>query len=281
LITFEERTVDANGVRFFVREAGSGDPILLLHGFPQTGECWRGVAEILASKHRVIAPDLPGFGRSGRPLAFDAAEVADELASFLDAVGAKRATIVGHDWGGSFAFALALAHPECVERLVVTNAPFRKLDLKRGFHFLAFNVPLLPELAFRLAGDRIVPFVLRAGSARKDAFAGDAVRPYVEAYRSSANVSSALAYYRTVTRRVIARTLRIRGAPSGHGRRIEAPTLVVWGMRDPALPAGVLESIERDIPHAKTIRLDDVGHFVPDEAPVALASAIESFIAGD
>jgi pimeloyl-ACP methyl ester carboxylesterase len=281
MITFDERTVVVNGVRFFVREAGIGDPIVLLHGFPQTGECWRGTAEILSKNHRVIAPDLPGFGRSGKPRSFDAAEVADELAAFLDAVGAKGATIVGHDWGGSFAFALALAHPEAFGRLVVVNAPFRKLDLKRGFHFLAFNIPLVPELAFRLAGDRIVPFVLRAASARKDAFAGDAVRPYVEAYRSSENVSSALAYYRTVTRRVIARTLRLGGRPSAEGRRIECPTLIVWGMRDPALPEGVLASIEHDIPHAKTIRLDDVGHFVPDEAPVALASAIESFIAAD
>jgi epoxide hydrolase 4 len=281
VISFEERTVVANGVRIFTREAGAGDPIVLLHGFPQTGDCWRGVAEVLAKKHRVIAPDLPGFGRSGRPASYDAAEVADELAAFCDVAGAKRATIVGHDWGGSFAFALALAHPEHVGRLVVVNAPFRKLDLKRGFHFLAFNVPVLPELAFRVAGDRLVRFILHAGSARKDAFVADATRPYVDAYRSMDNVSSALSFYRTVTRRVIAQRLRPRGAGAGAGRRIEAPTLIVWGMRDPALPESVLESIERDIPQATTVRLDDVGHFVPDEAPVALASAIESFITGD
>jgi len=276
-----ERTVDAGGVRFFVREAGpaDGEAIVLLHGFPQTGECWSRVASTLAVTHRVIVPDLPGFGRSSRPASYDAVAVADDLAALLDATDVKRATIVGHDWGGSLAFALALAHPERVSRLVVTNAPFRKLDLKHGFHFLAFNIPVLPEVAFRLAGDRIVTFMLRAGSARKEVFTEEAIRPYLEAYRSSANVSSALSYYRTVTRRVIGRRVRLGSSPAtGGGRRIEAPTLIVWGMRDPALPPNVLESIERDVPQAKVVRLEDVGHFVPDEAPGELAAAIESFI---
>jgi pimeloyl-ACP methyl ester carboxylesterase len=275
----KERTVDAGGVSFLVRSAGDGDPVLLLHGFPQTGDCWHRVAESLSVRHRVIVPDLPGFGRSSSPPSYDAAAVAGTLGALLDAVDAPRATIVGHDWGGSLSFALALAHPERVERLVVTNAPFRKLDLKRGFHFLAFNIPMLPEVAFRLAGDRLVTFMLRAGSARKEVMHDDAVRPYVEAYRTGANVTSAMSYYRTVTRSVIARRFRRGPSSDGPPRRIAAPTLIVWGMRDPALPASVLESIERDIPQARVVRLDDVGHFVPDEAPEELARAIEDFIA--
>ncbi len=277
-MTIDERTIDAGGVRFFVRERGTGDPILLLHGFPQTGECWRRVAELLSESHRVIVPDLPGFGRSSAPPAYDAATVADILADLLDAAGAKRATIVGHDWGGSLAFAMALAHPERVEKLVVTNAPFRKLDLRRGFHFLAFNLPVVPELAFRMAGDRLVTFMLRAGSARKEAFADDAIRPYVEAYRDPAAVRSALAYYRTLTRKVIARRLRPKGTPST-ARRIEAPTLLVWGMRDPALPPSLLQGILHDIPQAHAVRLAGVGHFVPEEAPKELAREIASFLA--
>jgi pimeloyl-ACP methyl ester carboxylesterase len=275
-----ERTVAAGDVSFFVRTAGDGDPILLLHGFPQTGDCWKTVAERLARTHRVIVPDLPGFGRSSSPPSYGAAAVAGTFVALLDAIGESQAvTIVGHDWGGSLSFAFALEHPHRVTRLVVTNAPFRKLDLKRGFHFLAFNVPLLPEVAFRLVGDRLVRLILRAGSARKEVMHDEAVRPYVAAYRESANVSSAMSYYRTVTRNVIARRFRRPAPGRGAPRRIEAPTLIVWGMRDRGLPASVLDGIQDDIPHARVVRLDDVGHFVPDEAPEELATAIAEFIA--
>lgn len=276
------RIVEASGVQLFVREEGSGDPVVLLHGFPQTGECWRDVAPRLAAGHRVIVPDLPGFGRSGPPPAYDAETVAGVLAALLDEVDAPRATVVGHDWGGSLAFSLALSHPERISKLVVTNAPFRKLDLKRGFHFLAFNIPLVPELAFRFAGDRLVAFMLRAGAARKEVFDDDAIRPYREAFQDPANVRSALAYYRTITRRIIARRLPFSGrrAPaSGPPRRITMPTLIVWGMRDPVLTASILESIERDIPHAAVVRLEDCGHFVPEECPSELADSIERFSA--
>lgn len=273
----DERTIEAGGVRFFVRESGVGDPIVLLHGFPQTGDCWRRVAELLSETHRVIVPDLPGFGRSSIPPGYDAGTVANVLADLLDAVGAKSATVVGHDWGGSLAFALALAHPERVANLIVANAPFRKLDLRRGVHFLTFNLPVLPELAFRFAGDRLVTFILRAGSARKEAFGDDAIRPYVHAYRDPETVRSALAYYRTVTRKVIARRLRRTTTPPTP-RRIEAPTLIVWGMRDPALPPAILESIVNDIPQARAVRLNGVGHFVPEEAPKEFAREIASFL---
>jgi len=278
-----ERTVDAGGVRMLVREEGSGDPVVLLHGFPQTGECWRAVAARLTDRHRVLVPDLPGYGRSARPPAFDAETVAGVLAEMLDALDEPRATIVGHDWGGSLAFALALTHPERVTRLVVTNAPFRTLDLRRGVHFLLFNLPVVPELAFRLAGGRIVDFMLRAGAARKEVFTDAATKPYRAAYAEPANVSAALSYYRTMTRRVIARRIRRRipsmSASTGRSRRIEQPTLIVWGMRDPALSEVVLAGIERDIPHAAIVRLPDVGHFVPEEAPEELAAAIEEFLA--
>jgi epoxide hydrolase 4 len=273
------RDVVVSGVRLFVREQGEGEPVVLLHGFPQTGECWAAIAERLAKSRRVIVPDLPGFGRSAAPPSYDAEAVASLLGAMLEELGASPATVVGHDWGGSLAFAMALSQPERVKRLVVSNAPFRKLDLRRGFHFLAFNIPAVPELAFRLASDRLVGFILRAGAARKDVFDDERIRPYREAYADPSNVRSALAYYRTITRKVIARRFRARPPAGGSAkRRIEAPTLLVWGMRDPVLPEAVLASIERDIPQARAVRLADVGHFVPEEAPDEIAGAIESFL---
>lgn len=274
-----ERFVDAAGVRMFVREEGGGSPVFLLHGFPQTGHCWRDVTSRLAKRYRVVVPDLPGFGLSARPPSFSATAVAKILVALAEAVGAPRAAWVGHDWGGSFSLALALEAPESVHKLVVTNAPFRKIDFKRGFHFLAFNIPVVPELAFAAAGDRIVPFILRAASARKEVFDGDAVRPYQEAYASRERVGAALAYYRTVTRTLIKRALLRSQPPGGKApRSIAAPTLIVWGDRDPVLPPGLADGIESDIGDARVVHLDGIGHFVPEEAPERLAAEIESFI---
>lgn len=274
-----ERVVEAGGVQIFTREEGTGRPVILLHGFPQTGHCWREVAGRLAKRYRVIVPDLPGFGRSERPPAFDARAVAGVLAAFARAVDAPRVAWVGHDWGGSFAFALALAAPDSVEKLVVTNAPFRRIDFRKGFHFLAFNLPVLPEVAFRVAGGRIVPFILRAASVRKEVFDDEAVRTYVEAYASRERIASALAYYRTVTRTVLKRALLRSRPPEGKEHRtIEAPTLLVWGTGDPVLPPSIMAGVERDIRDVRMVRLEGVGHFVPEEAPERLADEIESFI---
>lgn len=279
-----ERTVSADGVDFFVRETGFGDPVLLLHGFPQTGDCWSGVAARLAVSRRVVVPDLPGYGASSPPRSYEAAAVANTLAAFMDAIEAPKATVVGHDWGGSLAFALALTHPERVARLVVVNAPFRTLDLKRGIHFLALNLPLVAELVFRAGGGRLVRLMLRGGAARKHVFDDETIRPYVRAFSDPKVVRSSLGYYRTMTRRLIARRLaglrsRRPARPRTAARRIEMPTLVVWGTRDPVLTETVLSGIERDVPHASVVRLNDVGHFVPEEAPDELAGAIEDFLA--
>lgn len=269
-----ERFVEADGCRLFVRESGTGPPVLLLHGFPETGACWRRVAGLLAPRHRVLVPDLPGYGRSGRPRAFDAGTIARTIAGAMETAGAPRAVVVGHDWGGSISFRLTLDHPERVERLVVINAPFRKLDLRRAWYMLAFNVPVVPELALTLSGDRWVDRFLRAGAADPAAFAPEDLAEYRRAYRPLERKRAALAYYRTVTRRALRRRV---GGGSGPRRTIDRPTIIVWGERDPALPVSLLDGIERDIPGVRIERIPDAGHFVPEERPERVAELIESF----
>lgn len=279
-----ERFVGAAGTRLFVREYGvDGPPVVLLHGFPQTGACWHRVATALADRHRVLVPDIPGYGRSERPLGYDARTLTDTVAAFMVAADAPRAAVVGHDWGGMIAYRLALAHPERVERLCVVNSPFRKIDFKRSWHMLFFNLPLVPELAFALAGDRIVDTAHRLGSANPDAFEEENLAEYRAAYRTLERRRSAFAYYRTVTRdmvlaRAFASAGRSRGPGGPRARRIQAPTLIVWGMRDPALPPHLIETIVRDIPQARVERIEDAGHFVPDERPERLAALLGDFL---
>src|SRR5688572_10054881 len=119
LMQMHENSIDVDGLSIHHREAGEGTPILFLHGFPQTGHCWRGMIDRLGHRFRLLMPDVPGFGASDRPPEHDAGVVATILTRYLDAVGAPQAIVVGHDWGGAFAFRLALDHPERVPQLVV------------------------------------------------------------------------------------------------------------------------------------------------------------------
>ena len=277
--TVREGTLDAAGTSIFVRAYGSGSPVVLLHGFPETGKCWDKVAVALSANHRVLVPDLPGYGWSARPTSYDSATLANTIAAFMDAADAPKATVVGHDWGGGVAFRLALGHPEKVERLAVINSPFRKLDLRRGWHMLFFNLPVIPEVVLSAAGDRWVDFALRAGSVNKDAFDPEALAEYHAAYRSLERKRSAFAYYRTVTRRIIGSKLPGRARPSGPRGSIDMPTLVIWGEQDPALPLWLAEAILKDIPHARLVTIPDAGHFVPEERPERVAELLKEFTA--
>jgi epoxide hydrolase 4 len=268
MLTVSERTVDAAGTAIFVRELGEGPPIVLLHGFPETGRCWQTVARKLSEDHRVLVPDLPGYGRSARPTSYDSATLANTMAAFMEEAGAPRAAVVGHDWGGGVAFRLALGHPERVERLAVINSPFRKLDLRHGWHMLFFNLPLLPEVVLTAAGDRWIDFILRAASETSGAFEPDALAE-----------RSAFAYYRTVTRKIIASKLPGRARPSGPRPSIQMPTLVIWGALDKALPLALAEGIVKEIPQTRLETIPDAGHFVPEERPERVAELLKEFCA--
>jgi pimeloyl-ACP methyl ester carboxylesterase len=281
-----ERLVDVDGLRIFTRESGEGTPILLLHGFPQTGHCWRVVAEDLARDHRVIVPDVPGFGRSDAAPDTEAGTVARILDRYLEILGHEDTVVVGHDWGGAFALRMALDTPERVAKLVITNSPFREMSLWRAWYVMYFNVPVVPELSFRLAGDKLVAGALKGASTKK-VFDDETVAVYQEAYSTPERVKSALGYYRTTTRRALKK--QVRGRLKGRGslrptglegaapRRITAPTLLVWGMKDPVLTPALIPGIVRDIPQAELVELPDCGHFVPEECPAALAGAIRAF----
>lgn len=283
-----EGVVDVDGFKLFTRHGGEDGPALLfLHGFPQTGHCWRFVAEDLARDHRVIVPDAPGFGRSDAVRDGEVGTVAALLNRFLDVLGERDIVVVGHDWGGAFAIRLALDYPDRVRKLVITNSPYREMSLWRAWYIMFFNIPVLPEVVFRLAGAKLVAWALRAASTNKDVFDAGTIRSYQQAYATTERVRSALAYYRTTARRSLGRQLRgrWRGRGSlrptgleGSSRRIAAPTLVVWGMRDPVLTPALLPGIRRDIPDVEIVEVADCGHFVPEESPAALAEAIRTFV---
>src|SRR5581483_1540223 len=122
----EHRFVEANGIRVHLAEAGPPEapPALLLHGWPQHWFMWRRIMTALGGEHRLLAPDLRGFGWTEAPgQGYDAETFAADQVALLEALGIERAHVVGHDWGGWTAMLLGILHPERVDRMVVLNAP--------------------------------------------------------------------------------------------------------------------------------------------------------------
>ena len=143
------RAVRVGGADIYVTEWGAGPPVLLLHGNPDSSIMWEGIAERLAPHYRCIAPDLPGFGHSEVPANFERSldGLAQFVEQFLNAAAIERPLdLVAHDFGGPFAFAWAVKHPDAVRRMVAINTLFFS-DYRWHFWARVWRTPILGELS--------------------------------------------------------------------------------------------------------------------------------------
>ena len=152
---FTHHTIALEGVRLHYVTAGSGDPVVLLHGWPQTWYEWRRIMPALAARYTVIAPDLRGLGDSSRPATgYDKRTNANDIHQLMNKLGFEKIFLVGHDWGGPVAYAYACAHPNDVRKLVILDVTIPgesweripQITRRGGIWHLAFhNVRDLPE----------------------------------------------------------------------------------------------------------------------------------------
>ena len=278
-------TAVADGSRLHYVEAGSGAPVVLLHGFPEFWYSWRRQLPALAAAgFRALALDLPGYNES-EPLArlphYRIASLVQRLAEFIRSVAGGRAFVVGHDWGGVLAFRLAARHPELVARLAVLNAPHPSayraalardpLQWLRSAYVLLFQVHALPEWILR-AGD----FALLERAWRRDAAPGafsDAdIAAYKHALSKPGRLTAGLNYYRAA--------LRYGRDLYGEPQKIAAPTLVLWGERDPYLGVRLLDSLSAWAPDLCVERIPEASHWVQHDAPARVNAALIEFFRG-
>lgn len=275
---FTHRRVRANGVLFHVVEHGpeTGQPVLLLHGFPEFWYSWRHQLRALGDAgYRAIAPDLRGYNLTEKP-----ARVADyfpevlaaDVAALVRALGYDKAHLVGHDWGGAVAWIVATLppHRDVIDKLAILNSPhpahFLKsmslAQLKRSWYMLFFQLPFLPEWFFRKEGFRNVRRALRAGALRRDVFSKEELDRYVEAFSHPGAITGALNYYRASLRRDPRPLMRmLEPIPA------EIPSLLIWGEQDPALGRELTYGLEPIAPHLRIEYIPDSGHWVQQEQP--------------
>jgi epoxide hydrolase 4 len=268
-----------NGVRLHYVEAGDGPLVVLLHGFPEFWYAWRHQIPALADAgFRVVAPDMRGYNLSDKPRgvsAYRMETLVDDVAGLVHALGAERAHVVGHDWGGMVAWYTAMLRPEVVNRLTVLNAPhprrFRQAlrtrrQWLRSWYAAFFQLPLLPEMMLRANGFGALMRTLRSDPVRPDAFSRDDRRRYREALSRPGALTAMLHYYRAAVRHPPRRT-----------RSIDAPTLLIWGDGDRHLLPELADGLERWVPRLRVERLA-ASHWVMADAPERVNALLVDFL---
>jgi len=288
-----KRVALPTGVALAVQDEGAGDPILFLHGFPESHRTWRHQIVDLSADHRVIAPDQRGFGASDKPEGISAYETAKPVADLIalaDALGIHRFTLVGHDWGGAVAWSAALACPDRVARLVVVNAPHpfifqRSLiedEAQRAAsqYIRAFRIPGLED-SIRAMG--LETFFEKSFGPHVDlaSIPAEERAAYLADWAQPGALTAMLNWYRASRIEVPAAADHVLVPEWARGPvpRLSMPVLVIWGMKDKALLPVQLKGLHAVIDNLRVVTVPDAGHFVPWERPETVNSAIRDFLA--
>jgi pimeloyl-ACP methyl ester carboxylesterase len=276
----EHRFVEVEGLRFHVAEAGSGDPLVLLHGWPQNWWEWRHLIPRLAAHYRVICPDTRGSGWSDAPASgYDKETMAGDMFGVLDSLGLDRVRMIGHDVGGYLGFLMCLKAPDRVARYVSLNTghPFvrpRPSALGTSWRFWYWPINGAPLLG---------PWLLRHGwfSALRRWFTADRAgwsredeEAFLAPWKDPARALAASKTYRTYLITDSPRVLLGRYRPI----RLTVPTLMLHGIEDRVLREPFLRGFE---PFADDMRLELVpgaGHFIVDERPELVAERSLAFL---
>lgn len=284
---FEETRVVVGEASYFIAHGGTGPPVLLLHGFPETHVCWQQTAPRLSAEFRVVAADLRGYGASRSPAGgprgegYSKREMAGELVELMAALGHERFAVVGHDRGARVAFRLALDHPERVTRAALLNIvptvdQFERMGAgpSLGYWpwFLLAQPAPFPERMIGADPDGLLEHVFAAWTGRPDAITAESRDTYRRAL-TTPTIAAMCADYRASFHLDRQHDSRDRAA----GRRIDVPVLVVIGEDETQL---------RDAPEVWRSWAGDLtvaqvpgGHFIPEEAPQQLAEILAAFLA--
>ena len=280
---FEARGIDTGEATIHTRVAGDGPPVVLLHGYPQTGAMWHAVAPVLAEDRTVVVPDLRGYGASSKPETTEDHEpyskraMARDVVAVMAELGFQTFDVVGHDRGARVSYRLALDHPGNVQRVAVLDviptsemyARTTRAQALAMWHWFFLPQPYdLPERL--LAGDP-EGFYFRG---REDAFHPEALAEYQAALRDPAVIHTICEDYRagaTFDR-------ELDEADKGN-RRITCPLLALWGTTGSVARLDVL-SVWRE--WAVDVRGAPIesGHHIPEDAPEATVAALREFLGG-
>ena len=278
-LNLEHHYADLESVRMHYVTAGNGLPVVLLHGWPQTWYEWLPVMELLCDGYRLIAPDLRGLGDTSRPASgYDKKTIAEDVSQLIiDTLGIDNFRLVGHDWGGPVAFALAAAHSDAVTQLAIIDVAIPgdgSANISQGgrrWHHAFHQTPELPEALVRGREEIYLGWFYENYGATKNAISATAVAEYLRTYREPGALHAGFEYYRNIPLDVANNeAILAQGL-------LPMPVLAIGGAESWGRGEEVLDSCRRVATNVRGGVIANAGHWVPEEQPEALAAELRKF----
>ena len=278
-------------VELFARITGSGPPLLLIHGFPQTHAMWHKIVPALRERFTCVMPDLRGYGLSSCPRndaqneAYSKRAMARDCLALMSSLGNRRFAVVGHDRGARVAYRLALDHPQALNSLTVldivpTHAMWHNFTVKlamKTYHWLFLAQPNpLPEMLIEQNPVGYLDYTIASWTLKKDlsAFNEDALAEYRLHYATPEHIHATCDDYRAGA------TYDLAADEADHaaGRKIACPTLALWGNAGiPSETDGPLDTWKQWCTDVEGHGIES-GHFIPEENPEALLATLLPFL---
>lgn len=282
------RDVSANSCRFHLAELGEGPLVVLLHGYPLMWWTWRKQMEAIASAgYRVVAMDLRGFGGSDHPPhGYDPLTMAEDVASVVRTLGAEKAIVVGHGWGGLGAWTMATVYPQIVHAIAVVSMPhpvtLRRAFLRsmpqfsKGLYTLGYQLPFWPESRLQRDDALALDRMLRERSADDDWVSDEVSATYRAVFSVWPTAHTAIEYHRWAIRSML------RPDGLGYMKRmrtgIDVPVLQVHGAQDPSILAASVAGSQAFVT-GEYRRVDlPCGHYPHEELPGAFNDVLVEWL---
>jgi pimeloyl-ACP methyl ester carboxylesterase len=272
----EERYIETNGIKLHTIIAGSGEPIVLLHGFPEFWYCWSKVIPLLNDDFKLVIPDMRGYNLSDKPKGIENYKVeilVEDIKGLSEKLGFRKFYLAGHDWGGAVAWIFAEKYPELIDKLIILNAPHTKIfsqklrtdkeQQKASSYIFEFYKPNGEQFIIQNNYEQLRKFVFTKRFSDYDK------EKYIEAWSQPGAIEGGVNYYRA------------NQSFKEWTGIIKVPTLVLWGMKDVFLTAQLLDGLSKYVKDLKIERNEKSSHWITHEAPEFVSSKIREFIQSD
>jgi pimeloyl-ACP methyl ester carboxylesterase len=277
------RLIETNGVALSVDDQGSGDAVVLLHGFPELAYSWRHqVSALVDAGYRAITFDQRGYGGSSKPdlvADYSLSHLVGDVMGVLDRLGIEQATVVGHDWGSIVAWTAAVTHPDRISRVVSLNVPYRgacigfpTIDVIRDQlsdrfgYVVMFQDEGVVEAVFNADPEAWLKGIYPQMAADRDFLTDEEFSVFLDAFKAG-GISGPINWYRNIDANAVTFADKV-DAP------ITQPTLMIVADGDPVLPVRLTEGMDRWISDLTTVIIEDSGHWTQQEQPDAVNTAL-------